>query len=561
MGEQRWAIVSVWDKTGVAGFARGLVDLGFAILASGGTADHLAGSGVPVTRVEELTGFGALLEGRVKTLHPLVHAGILARRDRASDMAQLRDLGAHPIDLVTVNLYPFHQALEDGANLGAALEMIDIGGPALLRAAAKNFPHVLAVCRPEQYGVVLDALRRKAAGVLPPEEEGMLRRRLAGEAFRHTTAYDYLVSQYLCAGEQTAGPGTVAGAAAGNAGGAGAAVAAGVAFGAAGGTEAFPAQLHLGWELVRTLRYGENPHQKAALYRPLGAPVVGLAAARQIQGKELSYNNLADASSAWALAREFADSRPVAVVVKHAVPCACAVGPDAATAFRRAREGDPVSVFGGIVALNVPVDEAAAGEMARIFLEVVVSPAFTEEAMWHLGRRHNVRLLQVPCAPAPAVPAPLERWHLRQIDGGLLVQESDRLGDQDDPAGWRTVTVRRPTSREVADLAFAWRVAKHVRSNAIVLAKDEATVGIGQGQPNRVDAARLAISRAGPRARGAVMASDGFFPFPDVVEEAVRAGITAIVQPGGSLRDGESIAACDRAGLAMMFTGVRHFLH
>lgn len=521
MAERRWAVVSVWDKTGVAAFARGLVELGFSVLASGGTADHLAGAGVPVTRVEELTGLGALLGGRVKTLHPLVHAGILARRDRPADLAQLRDLGAPLIDVVAVNLYPFGQVVERGADLESALEMIDIGGPALLRAAAKNFPHVWAVCRPDRYETVREALRRQVEGTLPAEEGLGMRRRLAAEAFRHTMGYDYLVGQYL-GGERPV---------------------------------EFPPQLHLGWELVRPLRYGENPHQRAALYRPRGRPPAGLAAARQLQGKELSYNNLADASAAWLLAAEFYGGRPAAVVVKHAMPCAAAMGADAATAFRRAHDGDPVSVFGGIVALNVPVDEAAAVEMARIFLEVVVAPGFTEEALWHLGKRPSVRLLQVPG------PDPGPGWQLRQIDGGLLVQEADRPGAGDDPAGWRVVTVRRPTSRELADLAFAWRVARHVRSNAVVLAREEATVGIGQGQPNRVDAARLAISRAGGRARGAVMASDGFFPFPDAVEEAVRAGITAIVQPGGSVRDGESIAACDRAGLAMMFTGVRHFLH
>lgn len=542
MGEPRWAVVSVWDKTGLSEFARGLVKLGFNLLASGGTAHHLAASEVPVRKIEELTGLGALLDGRVKTLHPLVHAGILARRDRDADMAQLRGLGAPPIDLVAVNLYPFRQAAEGGEELGTVLEMIDVGGPALLRAAAKNFPHVLAVCRPGQYGVVLDALRRKAAGRLSAREEGQLRRQLAAEAFRHTMAYDYLVSRYLGRGDL---PGD--GQFAGQLPGAGSRDREG---------ESFPAQLYLGWELVRELRYGENPHQKAALYFPLGAPASGVAAARQIQGKELSYNNLADASSAWALVSEFDVSQPAAVVVKHATPCACATGPDVATAFRRARDGDPVSIFGGIVALNVLVDEAVAEEMTRIFLEVVVAPSFTEEGLWHLRRRQNVRLLEVPATPGPTCD-----WHLRQIDGGLLVQDPDRSGTGDEPSAWRTVTVRRPTSREMSDLALAWKVARHVRSNAIVLARDEGTVGIGQGQPNRVDAARLAISRAGTRARGAVMASDGFFPFADVVEEAIRAGITAIVQPGGSLRDDESVAACDRAGLAMMFTGVRHFLH
>jgi phosphoribosylaminoimidazolecarboxamide formyltransferase/IMP cyclohydrolase len=545
MEEARWAILSVWDKTGVEGFARGLVDLGFGILASGGTAERLARAGIPVTAVEEVTGFGALLDGRVKTLHPLIHAGILARRDIPTHMAELRDVGGRPIDLVAVNLYPFRETVARGAALDAALEMIDIGGPALLRAAAKNFLHVLAVCRPDQYGPVLDALGRKVAGLLPADEEECLRRRLAAEAFRHTMAYDYLVSQYLSA----AGPALAA--AAGPA-------PVGAAPAAAGG---FPQEFYAGWELVCPLRYGENPHQRAALYRPLGVPATGLAAARQLQGKELSYNNLADASAAWGLAREFEDDRPVAVVVKHAVPCACATGDDAASAFRRAREGDPVSIFGGIVALNVTVDEAAAAAMADIFLEVVVAPAFTEEALWHLGRRQNVRLLQVPPASGAGPAGEVTSWHLRQIDGGVLVQEADRTVEGDHPSNWRCVTVRRPTSRELADLAFAWRVARHVRSNAIVLARDGATVGIGQGQPNRVDAARLALTRAGPRARGAVMASDGFFPFPDVVEEAVRAGVTAIVQPGGSMRDAESVAACDRAGLAMLFTGVRHFLH
>ncbi|MEW5933940.1 MAG: bifunctional phosphoribosylaminoimidazolecarboxamide formyltransferase/IMP cyclohydrolase, partial [Bacillota bacterium] len=548
MAQLHWAILSVWDKTGVEDFARGLVDLGFGILASGGTADRLVRAGIPVTGTDEVTGFGALLDGRVKTLHPLVHAGILARRDCPAHMAQLHDVGGRPIDLVAVNLYPFRETVAGGAALDAALEMIDIGGPALLRAAAKNFPHVLAVCRPDQYGPVLDALRRKAAGLLPADEEGCLRRHLAAEAFRHTMAYDYLVSQYLSAapvGAAAAAPkGTPGPAGRGEEPRGGPSVEADAGRTVAG----FPQEFYAGWEMVRPLRYGENPHQRAALYRPVGVPATGLAAARQLQGKELSYNNLADASAAWDLAREFEGTRPVVVVVKHTMPCACATGDDAASAFHRAREGDPVSIFGGIVAVNVAVDEAAAAAMADIFLEVVVAPGFTEEALWHLGRRPNVRLLEVPIPSGAGTAGQLMSWHLRQIDGGVLVQDADRPVDGDRPSNWRCVTVRRPTSRELADLAFAWRVARHVRSNAIVLARDEATLGIGQGQPNRIDAARLALTRAGPRARGAVMASDGFFPFPDVVEEAVRAGITAIVQPGGSVRDAESVAACDPAG-------------
>ncbi|HHY93691.1 MAG TPA: bifunctional phosphoribosylaminoimidazolecarboxamide formyltransferase/IMP cyclohydrolase [Firmicutes bacterium] len=533
-GHQHWALLSMRDKSGLVDFARGLDRSGFGILASGGTARHLGEAGLPVIPLEEVTGFATLLGGRVKTLHPLVHAGILARRDRAEDMAQLGELGARPIDLVAVNLYPFRETVAAGAGEQEVLEMIDIGGPALLRAAAKNHRHVLVVCSPQQYGEVLAAL---AGGALPPPE-APLRRRLAQVAFQHTMAYDYAVAGYLATGptqEDGAQAPAVPGAGAPAAG-------------------ELPAELYLGWQRVRHLRYGENPHQKAAFYIPVGRPPVGLGAARVLQGKELSYNNMLDVHAAWALVSEFDPSRPACVAVKHAGPCGCSLGSDALSAYRRARDADPVSVFGGIVAFNVSVDEEAAAEMTHLFLEVVVAPSFTPEARWHLARKENLRLVEMPAPYRPEA-------EFRQVWGGLLWQELGAPAAAAPATEWRVVTVRRPTTREMEDLRFAWKVVKHVRSNAIVLAHGGATTGIGQGQPNRVDAARLAIGRAGPAARGSVMASDGFFPFPDTVEEAVRAGVTAIVQPGGSLKDDQSIAACDRAGLAMVFTGVRHFLH
>jgi phosphoribosylaminoimidazolecarboxamide formyltransferase/IMP cyclohydrolase len=507
------ALISVADKAGLIPFARGLAELGWELYASGGTHRALTEAGLSARTVEELGGIPEVLAGRVKTLQAQVHAAILARPDRPGDLADLRRLGVEPFGLVCVNLYPFFTRPE--------VENIDIGGVALLRAAAKNHEHVVVVCRPEDYDAVLSDLR---AGGVPPER----RRALALAAFRHTATYDAAIAAWLAGGRP---------------------------LGDLEGSEpAWPAELPLGLVRVTGLRYGENPHQRAALYRdalPTGGPT--LLEARQLQGKELSYNNLLDAEAAWDLVWRL--SGPAAVAVKHGAPCGAALGRDAAEAFLRARDADPVSIFGGIVAWNRPVDGPAAEAAAELFLEVVVAPEVTPEAAAAFRTRKNLRVLVCP-GPDPA--RPLD-FRLRRIPGGLLVQDEDRVAE--DPRSWRVVTRRRPTPEELTDLAFAWEVVRAVSSNAIVLARGGQTVGLGGGQPNRIDAARLALQRAGERARGAVLASDGFFPFPDVVEAAAQAGVTAVVQPGGSVRDRDSVQAADAAGMAMVFTGTRHFRH
>ncbi|MDI3298669.1 MAG: bifunctional phosphoribosylaminoimidazolecarboxamide formyltransferase/inosine monophosphate cyclohydrolase [Bacillota bacterium] len=526
----RRALLSVSEKIGIVELGRGLVELGVRLLSTGGTARALEAAGVPVTPVEEVTGWGEMLGGRVKTLHPAVHAAILARREVASDLEELRRAGVEPVDLVAVNLYPFLEA--------PSLEQIDIGGPALLRAAAKNWPSVIVLSDPAQYGPVLEALR--SAGDLAPGE----RRRLAAAAFRHVAVYDAAVAGWL---EPPA-------------------------------AEELPAELPFGLRKRADLRYGENPHQRAALYveaRPRGAtagkaapggepgdaaaarPAPSLAEAEPLQGKPLSYNNLQDAQAAWRLVREFDGSgRPAAAAIKHATPCGVALGGTPAEAFARARDADPVSIFGGVVALNRAVDAATADALAGIFLEVVVAPGFEPAALERLRRKRNLRLIALD--PAGPVTAPFE---LRPIAGGALLQEADLAPVE--PAAWR-LAAGRPLpdgSPLLADLEFAWRVVRHARSNAIVVAREGRTLGIGAGQVNRIDAALQALERAGEAARGAVLASDGFFPFGDVAQAAARAGIAAIVEPGGSIRDEESIRACEEAGITLYFTGVRHFRH
>jgi phosphoribosylaminoimidazolecarboxamide formyltransferase/IMP cyclohydrolase len=514
------AILSVYDKTGIEAFARGLVDLGWQLVSTGNTERAIAAAGIPVTGISAVTGFPEILGGRVKTLHPYVHGGLLARRDNPDDMATLAAHGIAPVDMVVSNLYPFAQTVADpDVPLGEALEQIDIGGPTLVRAAAKNYPDVLVVTEPADYERVLALL---SAGAVPPAE----RRALAAKAFAHVAAYDTTIAAYLRGSDGADGA-------------------------------AFPAEFSLAGALHQPMRYGENPHQAAALYRAYtpGVPPRGLLGARQLAGRELSYNNILDADAAWAAACDFAGwQQPVCVIVKHNIPCGIALGNDAEAAFRAAFASDPLSAFGGVIALTVPATAAVAEAIAELFVEVVLAPSFDDAARAAFARRKNVRLLEMG-DPAP----PAAQWEVRSVQGGFLLQAQDTVID--DPATWQVVSERQPTDDEIAQLRFAWRAARHVKSNSIVLVRAFATVGIGGGQPSRVDAAKIAIAKAGDRAAGSVMASDAFFPFPDTVEISAAAGVRAIAHPGGSIRDKESIAAADAAAVAMVVTGRRHFRH
>ncbi|GBD11143.1 Bifunctional purine biosynthesis protein PurH [bacterium HR23] len=501
------ALLSVSDKRGLVDLARRLHQGGVALISTGGTARLLAQEGLPVQQVSDLTGFPELLDGRVKTLHPAIHAGILARRDKPEHMAELARRHLSPIDLVVVNLYPFEATVQrPDVPLEEALEQVDIGGPTLLRSAAKNFPWVVPLCSPEDYLWVAEKL---LAGTLSFEE----RRALASKAFQHVALYDTLIARWL-----------------------------------RGDAEGFPLEVTFGGRLVRRLRYGENPHQQGAVYAWAGAQG-GIAHARQLHGKDLSYNNILDASAAWEAVNEFSET--ACVIVKHTNPCGLAVHPDQAEAYRRAYAGDPVSAYGGIVGFNRPVTGGTAEAMRGVFYEVVVAPGYTPDALAVLTKRRDLRILEVP----PSLPA----LEVRTISGGFLLQTADTTPEN--PSAWKVVSQRAPTPSEWGDLAFAWRVVKHIKSNAIVLVKEKAVVGMGAGQPNRVTSVRLAVQVAGARARGSVLASDAFFPFADGVEVAGEAGVTAIVQPGGSIRDGEVIQAADRYGMAMVVTGTRHFRH
>jgi phosphoribosylaminoimidazolecarboxamide formyltransferase/IMP cyclohydrolase len=522
------ALLSVSDKQGLVPLAEGLLQHGYRLLSSGGTATALAAAGLPVTRVADHTGAPEILGGRVKTLHPRIHGGILARRHDPAHQADLEAQAIDPIDVVVVNLYPFRQAVADPAvSWETAVETIDIGGPAMVRAAAKNHDDVSVLTDPRQYPGFLAAL---AAG----QVDQSLRRQLALEAFQHTAAYDGAISAWLAdrlGVERPEGP---------------------------DGDEEVSLRLEL--PLRQTLRYGENPHQRASWY---GRSDGGWGAARQLQGKELSYNNLIDLEAALATVREFgygpgdrADAAsPAAVVIKHTNPCGVATGEDPAKALRRALAADPVSAFGGIVALNGPVDREAAEALTSLFLECVVAPSFTPEALERLSTKANLRLLELD----PAAISAVEGRQLRSVLGGVLAQDGDHQPTA--AADWQVASERPPTAAEMEDLAFAWRVVRHVRSNAIVVAQAGQSLGIGAGQTNRVGSAHLALAAAGDRSRGAVLASDGFFPFDDTVRLAASHGITAVIHPGGSLRDADSIQACNGLGLAMLITGRRHFLH
>jgi len=509
----RRALLGVYDKTGVVELAAGLAAAGVELVSTGATARRIAEAGIPVTPVEQVTGFPECLDGRVKTLHPAVHAGILADRRKPQHVAELQELSVAPFDLVVVNLYPFTETVASGATPDDCVEQIDIGGPAMVRAAAKNHPSVAVVVDPARYGDVLTAV---ADGGFTLAE----RQRLAVAAFRHTASYDIAVASWM---------GSVL---------------------APDDDTVFPAWVGASWERADVLRYGENPHQSAALYRGL---VPGLAHAEQLHGKQMSYNNYVDTDAAWRPAHDHAD--PCVAIIKHANPCGIAVGVDIASAHRKAHACDPVSAFGGVIAANREVDLTMAEQVAEVFTEVVVAPSFTDDAVRALTGKKNIRLLRLPHLPAPGA-------ELRPISGGLLLQVKDRLdAPGDDPTTWTLATGEPLDAAGLDDLVFAWRAVRAVKSNAILLAHDRATVGVGMGQVNRVDAARLAVSRAGERAAGAVAASDAFFPFADGLQVLLEAGVRAIVQPGGSVRDGEVVAAAAAAGVPLYLTGTRHFAH
>ncbi len=502
------ALVSCFDKAGVAEFGAALHELGVEVLSTGSTAGVLRDAGVPVTEVSEVTGFPECLDGRVKTLHPAVHAGILADRTDPAHVAELAEMELEAIDLVVVNLYPFADTVSSGAPDADVVEMIDIGGPTMVRAAAKNHGSVGVLVDPDDYPAVLDEL--SDTGGL----SGPLRRRLAARAFQHTAAYDAAVADWFQREHDV------------------------------------PAQLHLAVPVRQELRYGENPHQRAAFYALPDA--AGIAAAEQLHGKELSYNNLLDTDAAWGMAVEIEE--PCVAIIKHTNPAGYAVAEELETAYARALEGDPVSAFGGIVATNRVIDAATAARITEVFTEVVIAPGYDDDALALLQAKKNLRILRVPDA---ARPGPARQ--LRSVAGGLLLQDADTA--EESWSDWRIVTRAQPDELTLADLRFAWIAAKHTKSNAIVLASGGQVVGVGAGQMSRVDSVRLAVERSGERHVGAVLASDAFFPFRDGPDAAAAAGVRAIVQPGGSGRDEEVIAAADEHGIPMVFTGRRHFRH
>jgi phosphoribosylaminoimidazolecarboxamide formyltransferase / IMP cyclohydrolase len=519
----RCALISVADKTGIVSFATALVARGVTVISTGGSAQVLATAGLPVTEVTTVTGFPEMLDGRVKTLHPAIHAGLLARRDRPDDLAALADRGIAPIDLVVCNLYPFAEAVVSGAGAADCIENIDIGGVALIRAAAKNHASVTVVTDISDYEAVLAEIAAHGG-----EVGTAMRRGLARKAFTLTSVYDAGIAEWMAREDRIE----------------------------------FPETIVLAGRLAQRLRYGENPHQEAALYRT-GTARRGVATARQLQGKELSYNNYGDADAAFELVAEFAE--PAVAIVKHANPCGAASGETLRKAWDKALACDPVSAYGGVVALNRPLDAATAEAIGGLFIEVVIAPDVTEAAAAILGRRTALRLLVTGSLPDLCA----AEKGFRSVSGGILAQERDRVcvGHE----ALRTVTRRAPTENEIVDLLFADKVVKHVKSNAIVFAHSRATVGIGGGQMNRVDAVKIAAARAGEIGRsaglsqsptiGSVLASDAFFPFSDGIEAAIAAGVTAVIQPGGSIRDADVITATDAAGIAMVFTGMRHFRH
>jgi phosphoribosylaminoimidazolecarboxamide formyltransferase/IMP cyclohydrolase len=515
------AILSVTDKTGLVDFARQLSGLGIELISTGGTAKLLRDSGIAVKDISELTGFPEMLDGRVKTLHPKVHGGILHRREIPAHSAAVAEHGIQPIDMVVVNLYAFEKtAAKPGVPFEELIENIDIGGPSMIRSAAKNFHDVAVVTSPADYPAIAEELAR-TQGELSLETKW----KLAQKAFATTAAYDSAIASTLeripdIKSSQLATE------------------------------ESFPQILRLSFQKTLDLRYGENPHQKAAMYSDGSG--VGVANARQLQGKELSYNNIVDLQAAWDLAQEFdPDDSAVCAIIKHTNPAGTATGKTLAEAYKRALECDPVSAFGGVIGVNRPIDLEAAEEMHKLFLEVIAAPGFDDAAKARFATKKNLRLVEVKAAP--------QKWTLKNVSGGILLQDNDVRPLQD--IDLKVVTQRAPTPEETRALLFAWKVCKHVKSNAIVYARDGQTVGVGAGQMSRVDSAKIGAMKAQLPLKGTVAASDAFFPFPDGVEEIAKAGATAIIQPGGSQRDPEVIAAADRLGLAMLFTGVRHFRH
>lgn len=507
------ALISVSDKTGITDFAKELHELGFELISTGGTKKAIQESGIPVLSVSDVTGFPEILEGRVKTLNPYIHGGLLAKFDEPSHQQQLQEHQITPIELVCVNLYPFQQTIaKTDVTVEDAIENIDIGGPTMLRASAKNHQYVTVVVDPTDYTTVLNEL--KEAGEVKFET----RRKLAAKVFRHTASYDAMIAEYMTelAEEET------------------------------------PETLTVTYELKQALRYGENPHQKAAFYRkPLGS-TFSIANATQLHGKELSYNNINDADAAIQIVKEFTE--PAAVAIKHSNPCGVGIGEDIFTSFTRAFEADPISIFGGIIALNREVDEQTAKKLHEIFLEIVIAPSYSEEALAILKGKKNLRLLTIPFETGNN-----KEMKLVSIEGGLLTQDFDRFTLDD--ATISIPTEKKPTDEEWEALKFGWKVVKHVKSNAIVVNNKDMTLGVGAGQMNRVGSAKIALEQAGEKAVGAVLASDAFFPMDDTVEAAAKAGVTAIIQTGGSIKDEDSIKKANEYGIAMVLTGVRHFKH
>jgi phosphoribosylaminoimidazolecarboxamide formyltransferase/IMP cyclohydrolase len=518
------ALLSVYRKEGIVDLARGLVARGFEILSTGGTAAELEAAGAPVTSVSKATGFPEILDGRVKTLHPRIHAGILARRDEPTHMAALAEHAIPTIDVVVVNLYPFEEKVAKGCSFDEAVENVDVGGPSMIRAAAKNFRHVAVVVDPADYGLLLEQLD------LPDGIDAATRLYFAQKAFRHTGRYDAAIAGYFAQVEVREG-----------------------SYAPAETDETFPYRLNLTFEKVQDLRYGENPHQRAAFYSDLGSTLFSVAAARKLQGKELSFNNILDLDAAWRLVTEL--EGPACVIVKHTNPCGTALGAGPLEAYERAWSCDPTSAFGGIIAFNERLDAATAKKMSGQFVEAVIAPGFEKAALDVLAKRTNLRVMSMDTTGLHKVAG----FDLRRVMGGLLAQQWDlhRLERE----RCEVVTKRSPSEQEWQALLFAWTVVKHVKSNAIVYANAVQTLGVGAGQTSRVDSARIAAQKALVPLGGTVVASDAFFPFRDGVDEIAKAGATAIIQPGGSVRDEETVAAADEHGLAMVFTGVRHFRH